>query len=279
MKYRSFLFTPGTQKEKLIKSLSSDADALIWDLEDAVHPVEKAVAQTILKEVLEELEENVKPIFLRVNSFDSPWFADDVKLARYKAVRGVLLPKTENAVQVEETWNLTNNEGELITLIETAKGLRDLENILINKHITGVALGAIDLAVDLDLTLTDSGLELIYAKSRIVTLARAAGISGIFDSVFADISNPESLKRRATQARMLGFNGQMAVHPKQIEILHEAYSPTQSEIEWSKRVLKVVEEEAAETGVFTLDGKMIDRPVIERAKQIYTVARQFMLIS
>ena len=280
MIYRSLMFTPGTQKDKLLKSISSDADALIWDLEDAVHPNEKDRARITIHEALEELQEKTnKPIFLRVNPYESDWFRDDVVLARHPNITGVILPKTETQSQVRDTWDLMNQKGELIVLIETASGLKNLDDIFKDKNITGVALGAIDFAVDLDLTLTDSGIELVYARSRIVTYAKAANISGIYDTVFPDINNLESLKSRALLTRSLGFNGQLAIHPKQLEIIHEVYSPSLSEIEWSKKVLHYAENEAKGSGVFTLEGKMIDRPVIERAKQIYDAALRYQVIS
>jgi len=276
MQYRSLLFTPGTQKEKLLKSLNSHADALIWDLEDAVHPDEKIAAQATITEVFEELEGKpiAKPIFLRVNAFETPWYEEDVKLARCEGVAGILLPKTESKQQVGKSWELMGNRGAIITLIETACGILHLEEIAKAPAITGIALGAIDLAVDLDLTLTDSGWELAFARSKIVTVAKAFGIRGIYDSVFADIENESSLRKRASVARQFGFNGQMAIHPKQLSVIHEVYSPSEADIVWAKRVLDAVDQEAKGQGVFTLDGKMVDRPVIERAKQIYAAAQR-----
>lgn len=279
MIYRSLMFTPGTQKEKMIKSINSKADALIWDLEDAVHIDEKTHAQAVINEALGELEEKPKkPIFLRINQYDTVWYNDDAKLARHENVTGVILPKAETAEQVADTWTLMGESGEIIVLIETAVGLKNLEEIFENPNVTGVAFGAIDFAVDLDLTLTETGLEALYARSRIVTYAKAAGITGIYDTVFPDVHNSESLKKRAALTRAIGFNGQLAIHPIQISTIHEVYSPSQSAIDWAAKVLHLAENEEKGAGVFMLDGKMIDRPVIEKAKQIYNSARRYQMI-
>jgi len=273
------MFTPGTNKERLLKSVSSEADALLWDLEDAVHPDEKAAARAVIQEALDELEDKpAKPIFLRVNQYGTEWYAEDVKLARHENVNGIMLPKAESARQVQETWDGMGANGELIVLVETAAGIVRLEDIFSNPNVSGVAFGAIDYAVDADLTLTEAGLEAIYARSRIVTYAKAAGIDGIYDTVFADIHNTESLQKRAVSARALGFNGQMAVHPKQIETIHEVYSPSREDIDWAVKVLHHAEHEAKGAGVFMLDGKMVDRPIIEKAKQIYQAAERYQLI-
>ncbi|MBZ5199833.1 CoA ester lyase [Planomicrobium chinense] len=279
MIYRSLMFTPGTNKERLLKSVSSEADALLWDLEDAVHPDEKAAARAVIKEALDELEDKpAKPIFLRVNQYGTEWYTEDVKLARHENVNGIMLPKAENAQQVQETWEGMGAYGELIVLVETAVGIVHLEDIFSNPNVSGVAFGAIDYAVDADLTLTEAGLEAIYARSRIVTYAKAAGVEGIYDTVFADIHNTESLQKRAVSARGLGFNGQMAVHPKQLETIHEVYSPSREDIDWALKVLHHAEHEAKGAGVFMLDGKMVDRPIIEKAKQIYSAAERYQLI-
>lgn len=278
MIYRSLMFTPGTNKERLLKSVSSEADALLWDLEDAVHPDEKAAARTVIKEALDELEDKpAKPIFLRVNQYGTEWYAEDVKLARHENVNGIMLPKAESAQQVKETWEGMGASGELIVLVETALGIIRLEDIF-SGNVTGVAFGAIDYAVDVDLTLTEAGLEAIYARSRIVTYAKAAGIQGIYDTVFPDVHNDESLRKRAASARALGFNGQMSIHPKQLPIMHEVYSPAREDIDWAVKVLHHAEHEAKGQGVFMLEGKMVDRPIIEKAKQIYSTAERYQLI-
>ncbi|MBP1153747.1 MULTISPECIES: CoA ester lyase [unclassified Paenibacillus] len=278
MLYRTLMFTPGNRPDRLFKSLQSTADALIWDVEDAVHPDEKAAARTVIRDVLDSMDKAPpKPIFIRVNQVGTPWFEDDARLAGHPLVRGMLLPKTESAAQVEQAWKLMDRKGELIVLIETAVGVRDLEGILESPLITGVALGAVDLAVDLNLTLTDSGLELLYFKSRIVTLARAAGIQGIYDSVFPDFNNSDSLRIRAGLTKTTGFTGQMCVHPVQIPVITEVYTPAAQEIDWAKRVIHALENEAKGLGVFTVDGKMVDRPVIERAKQVHQAALRWNL--
>lgn len=279
MIYRSLMFTPGTKKERLLKSAGSEADALLWDLEDAVHPDEKAGAREVIREALDELgDKPSKPIFLRVNQFGTEWYEDDVLLARHENVTGVMLPKTESAEQAAKTWELMGSAGELIVLVETAVGIIRLEDIFSNPNVTGVAFGAIDYAVDADLTLTEAGLEALYARSRIVTYAKATGIPGIYDTVFPDVHNDESLRKRAVSARALGFNGQMAIHPKQLGIIHDVYSPSREEIDWAVKVLHHAENEAKGAGVFMLDGKMVDRPIIEKAKQIYSAAERYQLV-
>ena len=279
MHYRSLLFTAGTVKEQLHKSLETRADALIWDLEDAVHPGEKDEARSTIQGVLDSFGELLRrPIFLRVNAVGTQWFEADTKLATHKAVRGVVLPKAEGAEHIEATKALAN-EAEIIAIIETARGLRDMEHTLASGHVSGVALGALDLAVDLGLTLTDSGLELLYSRSRIATLARAANVEGIYDSVFPDIEDTSVLRRQAECVKNMGFTGQLAIHPNQLETVHAVYSPSRQEIEWAIRVLQAMDtsEQQSGPGVLVLDGRMIDRPVVEQAKRVYELARRFDL--
>jgi citrate lyase beta subunit len=272
------LFTPGTAREQLHRSLETRADALIWDLEDSVHPGEKDSARSAVRDVLDSFDKPPRrTIFLRVNAVGTPWFEADAKLATHRAVRGLVLPKAEGAEQIEAAMALANG-AEIIAIIETARGLRNLEHTLEPGHVSGVALGALDLALDLGLTLTESGLELLYSRSRIATLARAANVEGIYDSVFPDLENTSVLRRQAESVKNMGFTGQLAIHPRQLEIINAVYSPSQQEIEWATRVLQAADSsERNVQGVFMLDGQMIDRPVMEQARRLYEVARRFEL--
>jgi citrate lyase beta subunit len=263
------LFTPGTAREQLHRSLETKADALIWDLEDSVHPGEKDRARSTVRDVLDSFDKPPRcPIFLRVNAVGTPWFEADAKLATHRAVRGLVLPKVEGAEHIEAAMALANG-AEIIAIIETARGLRNLEHTLEPGHVSGVALGALDLALDLGLTLTESGLELLYARSRIATLARAANVEGIYDSVFPDLENTSTLRRQAESVKNMGFTGQLAIHPSQLEIIHAVYSPSQQEIEWATRVLQAAaSSERNVQGVFILDGQMIDRPVMGQARRV-----------
>lgn len=278
MRYRSLLFTPGTAGEQLLKSLETDADALIWDLEDAVHPSDKDEARSTVQGVLDSFDKpHGRPVFLRVNAVGTPWFESDTKLAAHRAVNGVVLPKVEEAEHIAAVRALAE-EVETIAIIETARGLRNMEHTLESGHVAGVALGALDLAVDLGLTLTESGLELLYARSHIATLARAANAEGIYDSVFPDLENTSTLRRQAESVKNMGFTGQLAIHPSQLEIIHAVYSPSRQEIESATRVLRAADSsERSRPGVFMLDGRMIDRPVVEQARRVYEVARRFGL--
>lgn len=262
----------------MYKSFEAGADALIWDLEDAVHQSEKDSARLVIRDVLDSLGGSYgPPVYLRVNAVGSPWFEADTKLAAHRAVRGVVLPKAEEIEHVEAVRALAG-EVETIIIMETARGLRNLESVLTARHVSGVALGALDLAVDLGLTLTESGMELLYARSRIATLARAAGIKDIYDSVFPDLEDMSGLRARAENVKAMGFTGQLAIHPNQIEVIHDAYGPSEQEIEWATRVLRAAGSvERSGQGVFTLDGRMIDRPVVEQARQIHEMARRFEL--
>ena len=278
MHFRSLLFTPGTAREQLHRSLETRADALIWDLEDSVHPGEKDRARSTVRDVLDSFDKPLgRPIFLRVNAVGTPWFEADAKLATHRAVRGLVLPKAEGAEHIEAAMALDNG-AEIIAIIETARGLRNLEHALEPGHVSGVALGALDLALDLGLTLTESGLELLYSRSRIATLARAANVEGIYDSVFPDLENTSAQRRQAESVKNMGFTGQLAIHPSQLEIINAVYSPSQQEIEWATRVLQAAaSSERNVQGVFMLDGQMIDRPVMEQARRLYEVARRFEL--
>lgn len=282
MGYRSLLFTPGTDKKRLYKSLETEADAVIWDLEDAVHPNDKKLARQVIGNVLTELDDSGKdhkPILIRVNQIGSPWFEADMEVPAHREAAGVILPKAEGAEQLKQAYLLMNKEnGVLIPIIETAIGLVKVEEICSFDNLAGVALGAVDLAVDLDLVLTSASLELAYAKSRIVTYARAEGITAIYDSVFPDIKNEEGLREIGRFTRNCGFTGQMAIHPAQVTVINDIYSPNADEVKWATAIIEMIERDANGKGVFTFEGKMIDKPVIAKAQQIYQKATRFGLL-
>lgn len=256
MRLRSLLFVPGDRADRFDKACRSGADRVVVDLEDAVAPQEKEVARAV---VYEWLETTSFSVYLRINSAETPWFEKDLELCKLTAVAGVMLPKAESAEAVQ----LVAARGKpLLPLIETAVGYSRLQSIASSNGVQRLVFGHVDFQQDLGI-LAD-GCELLYFRSGIVLASRVAGLEGPVDGVCLALDDIEAIRHEATNSRLLGFAGKLCIHPKQVEIVNAAFRPTAAEVEWAKRVQVAVAEDA----IATVDGKLVDRPVAERAKAI-----------
>lgn len=263
------LFFPGTRPALLEKASASGARWVCVDLEDAVAPQSKPEARASAKEFLEAGDGQGR-LVVRINHPSTSDGERDLDaLARLDRRRGlltVMVPKADSASDVERVRaQLSGHVGRLsvIPVVETARGLANVEQTASSEGVRALLFGGLDLSVDLGCALDWEAL--LYARSRCVLAARLAGIE-LLDTPFFDLDDPDGLRRESERARRLGFTAKAAIHPSQVDVIHEAFAPTQEEIARARRVVEGSEREGR--GVFLLDGVMIDRPAVEAARRL-----------
>ena len=259
----TYLFVPGNRPDRCDKALATLADAVIVDLEDAVAPADKIAARASFAAWYRAAKFAPERVLLRINDQSTPWFDDDIALISETSVRGVVLPKTESAAQIERTASALPADGFVIALVETAKGIVEVDILARASRLQRIAFGTLDYALDLDVTEDERGL--VYPACRIALASRAAGIASPIAGVTADIGDESKLLADFAFARACGFGAKLCIHPKQVDALHAAMRPTEAEIAWARRVAAAVE---SGSGAIQLDGKMVDRPVIAKAMRI-----------
>ncbi|EMM5375586.1 citrate (pro-3S)-lyase subunit beta [Klebsiella pneumoniae] len=283
---RSMLFVPGANAAMLSNAFIYPADALMFDLEDAVAVREKDAARHLVYHALQHpLYRDVETI-VRVNALDSQWGIDDLEAVVRAGVDIVRLPKTDTAddviamekeiARIERDCGRKPGSTGMLAAIESAKGILQAPAIaLASPRLIGIALGAEDYVRDIRTERSADGIELLFARCTILQAARAAGIQA-FDTVYSDANNEEGFLREAAHIKQLGFDGKSLVNPRQITLLHNLYAPTQKDVDHAKRVVEAAEAaEAAEQeglGVVSLNGKMIDSPIIARAHLVLSRA-------
>ena len=259
---RSYLFAPGHNAKLLNRVFGAGADAVMLDLEDAVPPDAKVTARAMVAEAL--LDHSA---WVRVNAAQTAWCEADLAAVADRAF-GIRIPKVESAGDVE--WVTARAPGKpIICAIESARGVLAAQEIAAVPGVRFLAMGGVDLQRDLN---TSGGnLQTLYARSHLVLASRAAGIEPPIDSVFPLLDDTAGLRDQAQFARSLGFFGKSAIHPRQLDTLHEVFTPTQAEIEWAQQVLAGFE--ATSGGGFALpSGEFVDLPVADRARRLLEIA-------
>jgi citrate lyase subunit beta/citryl-CoA lyase len=281
--FRSLLFIPGNNPSMLQNADIFPADGIIFDLEDAVSVKEKVNARNLVKHYLETSSVLPKKVILRTNDIESDYFIKDLELFKTNRIDFLLLPKISYSIlpklelilsQFEN--NEKTNKIKVIGLIETVKAVNEVEKIAENKRLYGLLLGAEDLASDLEIKRTDSSEEIIYPRSKVIFAAKANNLIAI-DTPYTDINNPEGLLRDVKFANQLGMKAKTAIHPNQLEVINTEFSPKESDILWAKEIIKLSETNK-DKGSFQYLGKMIDKPIIARAKRILENAKSYGLI-
>ncbi|MDN5346522.1 MAG: citrate lyase subunit beta / citryl-CoA lyase [Clostridia bacterium] len=275
---RSLLFMPGNKEKMLAKTPTVGADAVIWDLEDAVSPAEKPAARQLIHQYLKEQPLGL-PIYVRTNAVSSGLIDADLQAVVSPNLRGIVLPKVEAAdeiryvsrtlVNLEQELGLPRSGIKIIALLETALGvIRAYEIATASERVEALSLGAEDFASDLGTSRSREGIELAHARGNIVLAAAAAKIMAL-DTVYSDLNDPDGLERECRLARQLGFSGKCAIHPKQVEIINKAFSPTEAELEYARKVVAAFEEAQAQNlGVIVVEGRMVDKPIVQRALRL-----------
>jgi citrate lyase subunit beta/citryl-CoA lyase len=256
---RSYLFVPGNRSERFDKACSFGADVVLIDLEDAVAAVDKAAARRATAEWLT----SGSVAYLRINGADTDAFQDDLLLLRLPGVQGVMLAKAEEPDQVAAIRRAAPTLP-VIPLIESARGLSNVNQIAAATGVVRLAFGSVDF--QLDLRITGDREELLMARSQLVLASRVAALLPPVDGVTLALDDTEALSRDVVYARRLGFGGKLAVHPRQVAVINDGFSPSLAELEWARRVVTAASD--AGDNALKLEGKLVDRPVIERARAL-----------
>jgi len=265
---RSLLFAPGSDERKLRRALESGADAVVADLEDAVAPGEKDAARRLVVSVLAKADRSCA-LAVRINGAGSPYFAEDLAAVRELPLDGLVLPKA-----TPETVDALGPDGPpVIAIVESAQGLRLSYETAAKPRVAVLMLGSADLGAELRLEPREDGLEILFARSKVVTDSAAAGVRSPIDVVRVDFRDDEGLKREALFARSLGFGAKACIHPAQVEIVNRVFAPTAEQIEWATRVIAAYEDGLRKgKGAVALDSEMVDLPVVERARTVLAMA-------
>lgn len=266
---RTALFVPGNRPERFAKALDAGADAVIIDLEDAVEADAKPAARDHIAQFMRAHPE--ARVLVRSNGADTSWFEDDMALCRaHEGIVGVVLPKAESVTQLQRVRALAGKP--MIPIVESARGVLSMELLAGVEGVQRLAFGYLDLMLDTG-TRPDtpgSALLLDHVRCRMLLASAAAGIQAPIDGVHPDFRDTETLSSIATRVRDMGFAGVLCIHPAQVEVVHAAFAPSDAECEWARRV--VAEFDRTGSAAFQIDGKMVDAPVIERARRILAAA-------
>jgi citrate lyase subunit beta / citryl-CoA lyase len=272
---RSWLFVPADSERKIAKALESEADAIIFDLEDSVAPAQKAAARDILKNLPKQ--SNGPEWWVRVNPLGSEYHKDDLKLLGSAYVHGIVLPKAESGADVTQLAHRTGNIPIHAIVTETAASLFGLLSYRDPKSpLKAMSWGAEDLSAALGASSkydVSGDLSFTYKLARSLCLAGAvaAGVQPV-DGVFADFKDEDGLRAEAEAARREGFTGKLAIHPAQVPIINFAFSPSEDDIQHAKEIVAAFEAHP-DAGVLSVGGKMVDRPHLVQARRVLERAR------
>jgi citrate lyase beta subunit len=266
---RSFLFAPGDDERKIEKALAGEADAVVADLEDAVAPERKVLAREVVGRASQRSRRPA--LLVRINAPDTPFAGDDLAALVEMAIDGVVVPKA-----TRERIEALGDEGpSLLALIETAEGVRGAYETASAARVVRLALGAADLGIDLGLVPTTGGEELLFTRSKLVVDSAAAKVAPPVDGVHLELRDPAGLERDAQLVRSLGFRGKLCIHPAQVGVVNDAFSPSRTEVAAAKRVIEAFDEAVRlGLGVVQVDGAMVDAPVVERARAVLQEAER-----
>jgi len=304
MMYRTLLFIPGNNKKFLDKSKSIYPDILCFDIEDSVPLSEKSIGREMISQTLKSYTHNLSikdtnnntnnkfnednntddnhspQIFVRINSFESGLYEQDLESIICDQLDGIVIPKVNSETELEKIIVMIENLEKqrnihktisLIPSIESSQGVVNSYDIAkFNSRICSIIFGVFDYLYDMKLDYVDEGIEYSYARAKIPVDARAAGIPAL-DSIWQKVDDIEGLQRDAKTAKRLGYAGKSIIHPKHIEPVHKVFVPSQNEIEWAKKViatLKQIQGQGDKRGAFKVDGKMIDAVHFKQAKLI-----------
>lgn len=272
---RSLLFVPATKPERFAKALASGADCIIIDLEDAVAEGSKVGARDQLAQQLRQLSADQRArTLVRVNAIGTPWHDADIALLREWAEQGlaVMLPKSEDPAALRGVALQLGEGASIVALVESLAGLDAATELARDPHVVRLAFGHLDFQLDLGMRASSEEPELAFARSALVAASRRAGLPKPIDGVTTDTGNAERLALDAARARAFGFGGKLCIHPGQVAGVNETLGYSQAEQDWARRVLA----EAARRGgeVFSLEGRMVDLPVIRAAEAIMASTQQ-----
>jgi citrate lyase subunit beta/citryl-CoA lyase len=279
---RSRLYLPGSEPRYFINAALYGPDAIILDLEDSVHPAEKDAARILARNTLRAVDFGACERMVRINQLSLG--LEDLAEIIPASPDLILIPKVERPEQVAEVDRTVaalksqhgiNRPIWLMPIIESALGIENAFAIATaSPNLVALTIGLEDYTADLGVAKTPEGRESLYARARLVNAAKAAGVQAI-DSVFSDVADMDALRRWAENSRAVGFQGMGCIHPAQIAVVHESFAPSQAEIEKALKIVTAFEDaQQRGLGVVSLGSKMIDPPVVDRAKKLVAQAKQ-----
>ena len=263
---RSYLFVPGNRPDRYAKAIAAGADAVIVDLEDAVPPADKPAARAALAAWLSPEH----PVLIRVNATGSKWFHEDIALCKTPGVAGVLLPKAETIEDIRLLAGHCSAATPILPLIETAQGFWNAQTLARGPQVQRFVFGSIDFQLDLGIQGEEE--ELLYFRSRLVLVSRLAGLQVPVDGITMAIDDAERVRADTLRAKRLGFGAKLCIHPRQVSLVNESFEPSAEEERWARRIMEAAE--AVRGAAVSVDGQMVDRPVIARAAAILSRIKQ-----
>jgi len=281
---RTMMYVPGNNPANIMGAHLYGADSIMFDLEDSVSIKEKDSARFLVHNALKTLDFGNTETVVRINGLDTPFGREDLEAIVRARPDVIRIPKTEKAQdvlevesiisEIEEKAGIEVGTTKLMAAIESPLGvINAFEIAKSSKRLIGIALGAEDFVTSMKTERSKDGLELLVARSQVLMAARAANIYAL-DTVFSDINDDEGFIKEVKLIKQLGFDGKSVIHPRQVTLVHQVYTPTKKEIDYSIRVLNAIDEaEKRSSGVIALDGKMIDAPIVERAYRVLELAK------
>ena len=273
---RSLLYVPGNSERKIAKARETDADGLIFDLEDSIAPGEKEAAREILSGILRDADFGPRPVFVRINGTSTRYALDDARAVAATGNAGILIPKAELADDVAMIAAILASNvhsgsppQRLLCLIESPRGVLDAREIASSSPlISGLIFGSADLVREVGSRLTEGEPELLHARSHVLLAARATAVAA-YDSPHFLIADQDGLRRSSIAARNLGFDGRTVIHPTHIDIVNESFSASDEEIKEAERIVAAMDEAAREgRGAIALEGRLVDQVHLAHAKKI-----------
>lgn len=256
---RSYLFVPGNRPERYAKALTSGAHAVIIDLEDAVNASDKVMA----REAARTFFAAGGSALVRINSLDTEWVLDDLVLCREVGVAGVVLPKAETVASIAEVSHGLRANTPILPLIETAAGMLNARDIAAVPAVLRLLFGTVDFC--LDLSIEGDSDDLASYRAWLSLVSRATGLQPPVDGVTLALKDEPALRAATLEAKRIGFGGKLCIHPSQVASVNACFQPTSEQIEWARRVVELASSSA---GAFEFEGRMVDAPVIARARRM-----------
>lgn len=282
------LFVPASKPGTMRDAYVYKPDSVMFDLEDSVAITEKDSSRILLFNMLKKFGSFYKEMeietVVRINALDTEFGVEDLEAVVRAGIEVVRIPKTETPEDVKEVeGHIERIEKEAGIPVGTTKMMVAIESPLgalnalaiaqSSSRLIGMAIGGEDYVTNLKTTRSPEGVEMMMGRAMVVMAARSVGIAAL-DSVYSDIDNEEGFIKEATMIRQMGFDGKSLIHPTQIELIHDVYTPDEKSLKKSIKIIKATEEALkAGKGVFTVDGKMIDKPIIERAQHVLNLAK------
>lgn len=266
MQERSYLFVPGDRPERFDKAMASGAHGVILDLEDAVQPERKPHAREAVRQWLAQARQ---PVWVRINPADTAWHAEDCSLLAAPMVRGLMVPKAQDAEGLAQLAARLRQDKWLIPLVETVAGWFAAQAIARVPRVLRLAFGSVDFMSDSGIQ--GEGEEMHAVRTQLVLVSRLAGIAAPIDGVSVAIDDAAQLDSDVRRSRRFGFGAKLCIHPKQVAGVHEGFAPTAAEVAWAERVVAALA--AGPLGAVTVDGKMVDKPIALLAQTILAEAR------